>query len=38
MSDEDWEMLHMKADATRRQWVDHNIFHHITKETKAKVL
>ena len=38
MSDEDWEILHMKAAATIRQWVDHNIFYHIAEETKVDAL
>ena len=36
MSDDDREILHTKVVATIKQWVD-NIFHHISKETKADV-
>lgn len=38
VSDEEWEILHLKASATIRQWVDVNIFHHISEEVKADEL
>ena len=38
MSDEDWKILHRKAAATIRQWVDNNIFHHIAEENDAQKL
>ena len=37
MSDDDGEILHTKVVATVKYWVDHNIFHHIFKETKVDV-
>ena len=38
MSDEDSKILHRKAAATIRQWVDNNIFHHIAEENDAQKL
>ena len=38
MSDDDWMVLHMKAAGTIRQWIDHNIFHHIFEMEDANKL
>ena len=38
VSDDAWEILHLKAAATIQQWVDVNIFHHISEEVKADEL
>ncbi|XP_039146802.1 uncharacterized protein LOC120284044 [Dioscorea cayenensis subsp. rotundata] len=38
MTDDEWEILHLKAAATIRQWVDASIFHHIYEDVKADEL
>ena len=38
MSDDEWEILHVKDAATIRQWVDVNIFHLISEDVKADEL
>ena len=38
MGDDEREILHLKADAIIRQWVDVNIFHHISEKVKTDEL
>ncbi|CAL1361064.1 unnamed protein product [Linum trigynum] len=33
-----WEVLHRKAVAIIRQWIDQSIFHHVAKDTRADEL
>ncbi|KAL6211098.1 hypothetical protein ACLB2K_016326 [Fragaria x ananassa] len=33
MSDEEWKKLNRKCIGVIRQWLDDNVFHHISKET-----
>ena len=38
MGDEDWNILNEKTVATIRQWVDDNVYHHVSEETNAQAL
>ena len=38
MSEEEWKIMHRKAVALIRQWVDQSVFHHVSQETDATEL
>lgn len=38
IKDIDWKKMHRKVVGTNRQWVDNNVYHHISNETDAQVL
>ncbi|CAN0846213.1 Retrovirus-related Pol polyprotein from transposon TNT 1-94 [Linum grandiflorum] len=37
-TEKEWEVLHRKAVAIIRQWIDQSIFHHVAKDTRADEL
>ena len=37
-SDKVWTTMFRKTVVTIRQWIDHSVFHHVAKETKADEL
>ncbi|CAL1401323.1 unnamed protein product [Linum trigynum] len=37
-SNKQWEVLHRKMVAIIRQWIDHNIIHHVAKDIRADEL
>ena len=38
MSEDDWKKLNRKTIGVIRQWLDDNVFHHVSKETTALAL
>jgi hypothetical protein len=38
MKQDQWDVLHLQSCGFIRQWVDDNVFNHITDETNAHTL